>query len=539
MPSSKALISFTVFCFVGTAAITLPAFLAEDASGFMPLPSDLRQDFSRPLVQAWDFMAGNGFGQCQPESHEFVVALGLRRASALSDPELANYLPTTEIGFESRLAPFATFDADDEDALIGLTLDALPQANCAEQRILFGLTRRSEVKTTEADPEPDTLSATHSDDPNREWQRHTIRNGELLSTLWQREWGLAIASLYVLLEDSRSAQLLNRLFPGQEVEWLTDAEGRLLHLRIWQDRAGGYEWLRADDAHAFNRADFNADRTVVRVALTGKIHRNLEVSLMDLGPIGPRLAARIADEINTQARVSEHLRDGDKLAILLEQEFLVGETTPYSQKLLAFKYQGAKLQVAALRHDDGYFYTPDGHSLLPPFDRKPFVGEFRLSSGFTERRRHPVTGRVTAHPGVDWVMPIGTAIHAPADGVVTLVDNGHATAGRYIEIDHADGYQTRYMHLSRIQVTKGQTVTRGQTIGLSGNSGRVTAPHLHYELLINGRAVDPMLAELPGTQALTGRDLARFQSQTLPLFAELRQDSLGERFLAMLPFFGR
>jgi murein DD-endopeptidase len=118
--------------------------------------------------------------------------------------------------------------------------------------------------------------------------------------------------------------------------------------------------------------------------------------------------------------------------------------------------------------------------------------------------------------------------------MVTLVGN-HPRAGKYIEIDHGQGYTTRYLHLQESSVRTGQSVRRGDRIALSGKSGRTTGPHLHYELHVEGRPVDPMRADLPSTESLAGSDLQEFQLAARPFIAELR-DAAASRQLAMRPF---
>lgn len=119
-----------------------------------------------------------------------------------------------------------------------------------------------------------------------------------------------------------------------------------------------------------------------------------------------------------------------------------------------------------------------------PFDI-PVRGNYRFTSGFGMR-----WGRM--HNGTDFAAPIGTPIYAPADGVVTFAgwSSGY---GRLIKIQHAFGIETRYAHLNRLRVEVGQRVSRGDRIGDTGNSGRSTGPHLHYEIRVGGRAVNPMI----------------------------------------------
>ncbi|MBQ7840976.1 MAG: M23 family metallopeptidase [Lachnospiraceae bacterium] len=125
---------------------------------------------------------------------------------------------------------------------------------------------------------------------------------------------------------------------------------------------------------------------------------------------------------------------------------------------------------------------------VPPTFIKPISGG-RLSSAFG-RRSAPTKGASTYHKGVDWATPTGTAVMASCGGTVTRA--GWASGyGYVVYIRHEGGRETRYGHLSKVLVSVGQKVSQGQKIALSGNTGRSTGPHLHFEILINATAVDP------------------------------------------------
>lgn len=126
---------------------------------------------------------------------------------------------------------------------------------------------------------------------------------------------------------------------------------------------------------------------------------------------------------------------------------------------------------------------------IPPTYIKPLSGG-RMSSGFG-RRNAPTRGASTNHQGVDWATPVGTAIYASSGGVVTRAGWGSGY-GYCVYIRHPDGKETRYGHLSKVLVSSGQSVKQGQKIALSGNTGRSTGPHLHFEIRINGVAVNPL-----------------------------------------------
>lgn len=117
------------------------------------------------------------------------------------------------------------------------------------------------------------------------------------------------------------------------------------------------------------------------------------------------------------------------------------------------------------------------------------LARLRLSSGFG-MRVHPLLGGYRLHKGVDLAAVAGSPIRATADGVVARADwfGGY---GLTVQLEHVGGVETRYGHMSRLNVDAGQRVRKGDTIGYVGSTGRSTGPHLHYEVLVGGRAVDP------------------------------------------------
>lgn len=118
-------------------------------------------------------------------------------------------------------------------------------------------------------------------------------------------------------------------------------------------------------------------------------------------------------------------------------------------------------------------------------------GQFRISSSFG-KRIDPFDRKEKFHRGIDLAVPVGTPVKATADGVVTKVEKGRGW-GLLIRLKHGDDYVTSYAQLSESKVDIGQVVKKGDIIALSGNSGRSTAPHLHYEVIRNGQPVDPEL----------------------------------------------
>lgn len=370
--------------------------------------------------------------------------------------------------------------------------------------------------------------------PAADWSKHTLRQGEHLAALWNSSWGLRLPTLYQLVADPDNARLLDVVHPGQEIEWQVDPNGELKRLRLWATVARGHEWVRLDGTDQFSRAEISSEREIHQRVLSGEVRGPLASSLAETVNLPPASADAIGRLLQDHLPLGESARDGDQYTLLVEIETLVGDHTPYDIRLLAFAFVGATQMLTAIRHLDGLFYTPEGRPLQSPFDRHPFKGDFRITSGFSKGRRHPVTGRVAPHNGTDFSMPVGTPVVAPADGRVVKVES-HPLAGKFVEIEHGQGFSTRYLHLQKALVETGQQVTRGQRIALSGNSGRTTSAHLHYEIHVNGRPVDPMRVELPRGEPLRGSELALFQRAALPVLAELRE-AAASRQLAMQPY---
>lgn len=125
---------------------------------------------------------------------------------------------------------------------------------------------------------------------------------------------------------------------------------------------------------------------------------------------------------------------------------------------------------------------------IPPVTTDKTI--YRLSSSFGYRS-DPISGRITRHKGVDFALKPGNPVYATGDGVVESVNFEFFGYGNQIVVDHGFGYKTRYAHMKSIAVTEGMKVKRGECIGLSGNSGKSTGPHLHYEVIYKGNQVNP------------------------------------------------
>lgn len=187
-----------------------------------------------------------------------------------------------------------------------------------------------------------------------------------------------------------------------------------------------------------------------------------------------------------------------RVEILYSDYVKNGHSNPENSKIIAVRgTEGSKtwLYYARFEGREVRYYDYDGNAPEPSMDRAP-LRYTRITSHFNPRRRHPVSGRIRPHNGVDFKAAYGTKIHSTGNGIVTFAGWQHGY-GRIVIIKHPNGYETRYAHLSAISVHVGQSIKRGQVVGKLGNSGISTGPHLHYEVRVNGEPKDPMTISLP------------------------------------------
>ena len=168
------------------------------------------------------------------------------------------------------------------------------------------------------------------------------------------------------------------------------------------------------------------------------------------------------------------------------------------------------------------YFNSDGKSATKALMKTPINGA-RLSSGFG-MRKHPILGYNKKHQGVDFAAPTGTPIMAAGTGHIEFVGN-NGGAGKYIRIKHLNGYKTSYSHLSKYAsgIQKNVKVRQGQVIGYVGNTGLSTGPHLHYEVIFNGKRINPMKMKLPSGKQLKDKNLETFLAEKERIKAEVSE----------------
>ena len=340
----------------------------------------------------------------------------------------------------------------------------------------------------------------------------------ITSAKYSKNESLPISAMYNMLQAKGANNYLKKLRPGQRVRYQLDDENQLKVMEIALSSMERLHFERGEDSN-YSLQVMEEPIEYKPIKLAGEINGSFYLSAKKAG-LTAAMIQQFANIFEWQIDFSRDLRAGDRFEILQEQATLNDGSLRNGNILVARLYRG-KREITGIRYENGRYYSPEGNGMGRALTRYPVDKKFRISSSFNRKRRHPVTGRVRPHYGTDWATPTGTRVKAPGDGVVIRAVRNHPAAGNFIEVRHGRRYVTRYLHLSRISVKKGQQVSQGQVIGRTGNTGLSTGPHLHYELHVSGRPVNVMKVKLPASEGVPKSKLDSFRASSANLLARL------------------
>lgn len=286
----------------------------------------------------------------------------------------------------------------------------------------------------------------------------------------------------------------------------------------------------ADGSLALKRIPIAVDDTPLRVV--GRVNGSLYKSARAAG-VPARIVAEYIKLMSYGLDFQRDVKGRDTFDIVVEHRRAETGETETGRLIYAGLDQG-KRQIELMRWDPAsdreQFFNADGSSAKKGLMKTPVDGA-RMSSGFG-MRLHPILGYSRLHKGVDFAAGTGTPIMAAASGTVVYagVYRGY---GNHVRIRHANGIETTYSHMSRFGKggRVGARVEQGQVIGYVGSTGMSTGPHLHYEVYLKGRPVNPRGAKLPFGVQLAGGDLSRFKAQ-MSRMRSLKTQSIGSEQVA-------
>ncbi len=236
------------------------------------------------------------------------------------------------------------------------------------------------------------------------------------------------------------------------------------------------------------------------------------------------LALQLADIFMWDLDFYTDIQKGDSFRMLVEKKYLNGKFVKYGAILAAgISNQGRQFSGFRYHDESGVpaYYDSDGKALKKSFLKSPLKFA-RISSRFSGSRLHPILKIYRPHLGVDYAAPVGTPVQAVGAGVVETAGYEGA-GGRMVKLRHPGGYETFYLHLSRIAVRPGARIQQGEVIGYVGATGLATGPHLDFRVVLHGRFINPTKVIFPPNPPVSGEALAQFA-----LLRDKMQTQLGQ-----------
>ncbi|MDN7136164.1 peptidoglycan DD-metalloendopeptidase family protein [Pseudidiomarina terrestris] len=371
----------------------------------------------------------------------------------------------------------------------------------------------------------ETFAVEEPAEPAVHWSGYEVKSGDSLARIFD-VMGFSPQQLYRVTQDKQANKYLLKLHPGDTLRFAKNAEGELLQLAyqispvdtlIVSQTTKGYaseidtKEVQIQEAFAFAEIDSSFWNAGINAGLT-------ENQIMS-----------IANIFGWDIDFALDLRKGDEFSVIFEKEYVDGEFVGYGRVLAAeFVNQDRKFQ--AILHSNGDYYAVNGNAMRKSFLRSPVKFTY-ISSSFNPRRLHPVTGRVRPHNGIDYAANVGTPVMSSGSGKV-IASAYNNLNGNYVFIQHGERYVTKYLHLSKRTVKRGDRVKQGDLIGRVGATGRVTGAHLHYEFLVDGVHRNPRTVKFPEAESLTASEMPEFKQiadQRLAMLADNRRVFLAMR----------
>ncbi len=364
------------------------------------------------------------------------------------------------------------------------------------------------------------LGSSPGPSPPASSEKHQIRNlfrisgmvekGQSLYEIFKRH-NLDPRELFPMKEALAAVHSPREFRPGQPYEIQVDPEKRLHAFVYWVNDEALVRVTRAGEGYQAERLTLEYERKIL--CLEGSIEDNL-IASMGGGPQNLLLALNLSDLFAWDIDFTTALRKGDTFRLLVEGLYRDGEFRKYGNILAAEFVNDGTLHRAYRFEMDGKadYYDAEGRSLRKAFLKAP-LSYRRISSGFSKSRLHPVLKVRRAHNGTDYVAPKGTPVSAMANGQVVAA-GWQGGYGKLVVIRHPNGYKTYYGHLSGFAkgIRKGASVTQGQLVGTVGATGLATGPHLHFEMRVNDRPVNPRKVVIPPGEPVPEALLASYKA---------------------------
>ena len=343
---------------------------------------------------------------------------------------------------------------------------------------------------------------------------YIVQNGDNFENILDKI-DLPISEKENFLGTVKKQKIVKSLKKNQRIYFKIDRKKnvRIINFKIEIDKKKDLEFLRLSNLEKFSKNIIEKNLTRVLIFKEGIIQNSLYNTAVSLG-IKPNTIIDFARLYGFQVDFQRDIWKGDSFQIIYEQfenedgslvengDIIFSNLNIQGKDLNLYKFELGKNKID--------YFDENGKSMKKTLMKTPINGA-RLSSPFG-KRKHPILGFTKMHAGTDFAAPTGTPIMASGDGVVTRAQ-WCGGGGNCVKIKHNSVYQTVYAHMSKFGrgIKKGVRVKQGQIIGYVGSTGLSTGPHLHYEVIENGRKINSQKLKLPSGKTLKGKQRNKFE----------------------------
>ena len=348
-----------------------------------------------------------------------------------------------------------------------------------------------------------------------------IGRNELLSTILYR-YGVSGATINEIELKSFNTYSVRKLRAGKPYHILLSKDSTATaEYFVYDINAIEYAVYKLTDSITTYLGEIPTD--TITNSITGSIESSLWNAMIASGA-DPELAGTLSDVYSWTIDFFG-IQPKDSFAVYYEEIFADSVRVGTGNVLAANFITGNKNHFAfyyTYREDRGEYFDENGQSLRRAFLKAPLKYS-RISSHFSNARRHPITKVVRPHHGVDYAAPSGTPVHSVGDGTVIGKGWDSKGGGNFVRIKHNGTYTTLYMHLKGFAdgIYQGARVTQGQTIGYVGSTGMSTGPHLDYRVYKNGTAINPLSMDLPAVDPIAEEDMETYLNSVKPYMKQV------------------
>ncbi|BCR05855.1 peptidase M24 [Desulfuromonas versatilis] len=373
-------------------------------------------------------------------------------------------------------------------------------------------------------PEPAALQSPPPEpEPKREVLEGNIKPGDTITSLLGGYF--SPQEIHALSGQSRKVFPLSGICAGQPFKICT-VDGTFDSFEYDIDRDQQLIIRKAEEGYDIQKIpiEYAVKTDLVRGTITSSLFEAVSQS-----GESAELAMALADIFAWDVDFIRDIRQGDSFQALVEKRFREGAPAGYGKILAAeFTNQGSTFRAFLYKDGDrsASYFDADGNNVRKAFLKAP-LSFTRISSGFTQKRFHPITKTWKAHPAIDYAAPTGTPIKSVGDG--TIIKIGYTKYnGNFIKLRHNSSYETLYLHMSKFAkgMKQGKRIEQGQVIGYVGSTGLATGPHLCFRMYKNGSPVNPYKVKSPASAPIARERLPQYKEAIAALIDKLETGQL-------------